>query len=142
MYTVRKKFTVEMSHQLERAYSSCCTDCIHGHSYTIELFFTASVLDENGMVIDFGEVKEVCKPVIDQFDHALVLPKSLAEKYGPHMAALSKKLIIVDANPTAEWMAFHLYTVICQALPELFKVRVHETVTGWAEWFEDKKDQI
>ena len=134
MFTVRKKFTVEMAHQLERSYSQSCTDCIHGHSYIIELFFTVAVLNDDGMVIDFGQVKEICKPIIDQFDHALVLPRSLGLLYGVALSKACHKLMLVDSNPTAEWMVWHLWKQIYPLIPSLSKVRIHETSTGWAEF--------
>ena len=48
MYTLRKQFKFESAHQLYDAYSSCCKDCIHGHSYLVEVFFSSDKLDNTG----------------------------------------------------------------------------------------------
>jgi 6-pyruvoyltetrahydropterin/6-carboxytetrahydropterin synthase len=140
MFQIRKQFKVEMAHRLASAYSSCCTDQIHGHSYIIEVFLKASELNEDGMVIDFGELKKLIGDYIDSWDHALVMPASLAQGHE------KKNLIVMEENPTAEVMAYKMFVHMKNSLEEakcraaddvrISKVRVHETATGWAEYEE------
>ena len=112
MYRIRKEFKFEMAHQLSKAFSCACSDCIHGHSYDLELFFISNKLDETGMVIDFGQIKAVLGEYIDSWDHAIVMHKAMDPEY----IAMLDKYIGEDREFAIE------------------KVRLHETRTGWAEY--------
>ena len=136
MYTIRKLFRFEMAHQLSEAYSTACSEQIHGHSYVCEVFFKGE-LDHTGMIIDFGEVKAKIKDYIDSWDHSLVMPKDMPKEYLECLARFNKNLRIVDYNPTAEAMAKDMYETIKKDIPQVSKVRLHETATGWAEYEED-----
>jgi 6-pyruvoyltetrahydropterin/6-carboxytetrahydropterin synthase len=146
MYSIRKQFKFEASHQLNGAYSKACTDCIHGHSYIVEVFFKSKNLNKDGMVIDFGEISDILNGLIQTYDHALFIPESFGEEYINILKKYNseKKLHICKTNPTAENMARWMYESIKLALDDIFKgapellhsVRVHETRTGWAEYSE------
>jgi len=145
MYRIRKKFTFEMAHQLSRAFSCACSDCIHGHSYDLELFFVSTTLDETGMVIDFGEIKYALKEYIDKWDHAIVMHEVMNPEYISMLKKYNRKVIEMDDNPTAEAMAKLMFCDISKLLEnemhmrgfKLEKVRLHETRTGWAEYSVD-----
>lgn len=140
MFRIRKQFKIEMAHRLRSAFSKCCTDQIHGHSYIIEVFLQAEELNDDGMLIDFGELKGIIGDYINSWDHALVLPKEMPS------GGSEVNLIRTDYNPTAEAMACDMYTHIAYLLKEgkhrgvqgltVSCVRVHETRTGWAEYSE------
>jgi 6-pyruvoyltetrahydropterin/6-carboxytetrahydropterin synthase len=134
MYTIRKKFRFEFAHQLDAAFSKCCSETIHGHSYVLECFFSSRFLDETGMVIDFGEVKEKMKELLEEYDHALIMPNTFSADYLSCLNNWNSKLKIVSYNPTAEKMAEDLYFKIKKILPLIKKVRLHETETGFAEF--------
>jgi len=144
MFTIRKQFKFEMSHQLEKAYSSACTDCLHGHSYLCEVFFQSKDLDETGMVIDFGLVKKIIGGYINEWDHALVLPASLYDVYMKNSAFRENntKVKKTSYNPSAEEMSRDMYKYIKKVLRAhaphvtLKSIRLHETTTGWAEYSE------
>lgn len=133
MYTIRKIFKFEMSHKLTSCYSQSCKN-FHGHSYLLELFFSSDKLNKDGMVIDFGEVKDRIGYYIDSWDHALVLNKE--DEWVKTMSESGFKFKVLDYNPTAENMCKDMYTYIKNSIPELTKVRLHETTTGWAEYYE------
>lgn len=135
MYTVRKLFKFEAAHQLASAYSRACSETVHGHSYRVEVFFRSRNLDANGMVIDFGAVTDMIKAIIMHWDHALIVPASFGKNRITALRRTNKKLYVSAENPTAEWMAKHLYDTIRAVYPVLlYKVRVHETDTGYAEY--------
>jgi len=150
MFTIRKKFTFEAAHQLEKAHSKACTDCIHGHSYVVELYIKAWRRNDAGMVVDFGMLKAFIKDVNDMWDHALILPKSLVADYKPLTdSGKLKKVFIASENPTAEWMALELYYLLDAFLRgniggdcSVQKVRIHETDSGWAEYEEPKNENV
>jgi 6-pyruvoyltetrahydropterin/6-carboxytetrahydropterin synthase len=151
--TVRKRFKVEMAHQLASAYSACCKETIHGHSYLIDVYIMGTT-DKQGMVIDFGRLTDIIRPVVDLYDHALLMPSvacvriaeaELWDRYLSTLRAFNTKMYVVDWNPTAEHMAVALFMEIDRALHNklpadllgtvrLLRVRVHETTTGWAQY--------
>ena len=134
-------YKVEYAHQLKTAYSECCYKTIHGHSGVVELFFTSENLDENNMVVDFGEISGAIKGYIfDLFDHALFMPNTMDSEYLNILGQFNDKLTIVDENPTAEYFARLMFHQISEILSsdnkkfKLSKVRFHETDTGYAEY--------
>lgn len=140
MYKVRKLFKFEAAHVLESSYSLDCQN-IHGHSYEVEVILKSKKLNKDGMVCDFGELKDVISSIFVDYDHSVIVPKSLSE----HIVntAFVKHAIIVDWNPTAENMAKYFYGMIKEKMlvyvledVKLHKVIVHETKTGWASYQE------
>lgn len=140
MYKVRKLFKFEAAHVLESSYSLDCQN-IHGHSYEVEVILKSKKLNKDGMVCDFGELKDVISSIFVDYDHSIIIPESLAEKVNDSI--LAKDAIIVDWNPTAENMAKYFYGMIKEEMlvygiedVKLHKVIVHETKTGWASYQE------
>lgn len=152
-YRIRKRFTFEAAHQLITAYTKACYECIHGHSYTVEMFIDAERLDKRGMVLDFGELKAFKDRVMAQWDHGLILHISKRHLYQPLIDAghlKREKVTFLDDNPTAETMARILFYqleehVECDREEEghiamktrgvhVAAVKIHETSTGWAEY--------
>ena len=70
------------------------------------------VLDEAGWVLDFAEVKSVCKPVLQQVDHHLL----------NNIPGLE--------NPTAENLVRWLWQQFKANLPGLCKIELKETPTS------------
>lgn len=141
MYLVRKEFKFEAAHQLRQGcFTAACSDCIHGHSYRVEVCMESSLLDTDGMVVDFGRIKEEMKVIIDRWDHALILPREIAVTYESRRDL--KKLIGVDWNPTAENMARAIFNHLHSSFYYENKfwvksVRVWETATSSAEVTKD-----
>lgn len=136
MFTVRKKFRFEAAHRLDNSYTPECQH-IHGHSYVVEVFFSTKELDEDGMVIDFGQVSDIVKPILKGWDHRFLMSAG-----DPNPSGISgSDVLLVSFNPTAEEMARHLFGIISLEVGDLIngklKVRVHETETGYAEYEED-----
>ena len=138
MYVIRKEFKFEMAHRLMTSYTEVCQN-IHGHGYILELFFKGSMLNEDGMIVDFKKVKDELKSYIESWDHTLVLHKDdpLNHAIGD-IVKESFSLKSVAYNPTAENMSRDMYDYIKEKFPILWKVRLHETKTGYAEYFEEE----
>lgn len=135
MYMVRKLFKFEAAHQLASAVSVACFETIHGHSYRVELFLASPGLDTNGMVLDFGGMCHFKTWLLDYFDHALFIPAVFPLAYIEALRTYNVKLRVVEANPTAEWMARFIAADAERRFPGMVtKVRVHETDTGYAEY--------
>lgn len=132
MYRIRKQLKFESAHRLISCYSECCSDTIHGHSYILELFFKTQELNEDGMIIDFGQVSMVTKKLLEKWDHSLILHKD--DPIASMLLKNNKRVFVFSVNPTAENMSKILYDTLKIKFPELYKVRLHETATGWAEY--------
>lgn len=139
---ITKEFTFDMAHALFN-YDGLCQN-IHGHTYTLQVTLKGRInTDENspkqGMVIDFGELKKIIKtPIVDAFDHALVLNDKQNIPQAIVNFQSAEKLIALPFQPTCENLVAHFAGIIQKTLPEtasLHSLRLYETPTSWAEWF-------
>jgi 6-pyruvoyltetrahydropterin/6-carboxytetrahydropterin synthase len=139
MYRIRKLVTMEFAHALDSSYTMGCQR-IHGHSYELEVFLKSETLNDDGMIVDFKYLKEVIqKEVIELFDHRFVVSTPYATEYADALLALVKSgttTTVVDYNPTAENMVRDIYYRLNAHLSAIYKVRLHETRTGYAEYEE------
>ncbi|MCH5178181.1 MAG: 6-carboxytetrahydropterin synthase [Prevotellaceae bacterium] len=115
MYYVSKKIEVAFAHRLKLNYPSKCTN-LHGHNAHITVFCRAEKLNENGMVIDFAELKTIIGQMLDH-------------KYANDF---------VDFNPTAE----NLARWICEAVPNCYKVIFQESEKNIAAYALDDDSTI
>lgn len=135
MYTVKTQISFEAAHRLYdvNTYSAECRENLHGHSYKVNVEVTSGESTNSaGMVVDFKLLKNALKEVEDQYDHSCILKAN--DPLCEPIKANCKKVFRVMENPTAEWMAKHLFNEIFCALRrnniydvELYKVEVQET---------------
>lgn len=69
---VAREFTFDASHQLPNHNGKCRN--LHGHTYTVWVAVSGPVHPHDGepregMVVDFGDLKQVMKSCIDKLDH-------------------------------------------------------------------------
>ena len=136
---IRKQFKAEIAHRLVSAYSRKCSS-IHGHSYIFEVMLEGEDLNDDGMLMDFGELKSKIGHLFDAWDHSFMFyaKDRLASLYKAMLEIEPIRLIEVDYNPTAENMAHHIFRACLEEGLPVHSVRVHETATGWAEAFRPK----
>ena len=82
-----------------RDYPGACSR-MHGHNWKLELEVVASALDDDGMGIDFKQMKAAANEVGDRLDH----------RY------LNELEPFTDINPTAENIAAYMYREIAAKL--------------------------
>lgn len=109
MYYVRKELEVSAAHKLELDYESPCTNT-HGHNWKITVFCKSDEVNQNGMVIDFKEIKKSVHTVMDH--------KYLND--------------VFDFNPTAENIA----KWIVDSIPCCYRAEVEESSNNWAAYEE------
>src|SRR6056297_1979852 len=103
---VTKQFDFEIAHALWN-YDGPCSN-LHGHSYRLFVTATGSpVVDvnhpKNGMVIDFGDLKQlVHEEIVDPLDHAVILNAAATNKHMESIPQMFEKQYIVDYQPTCE----------------------------------------
>jgi len=108
----------DAAHSL-REYDGPCKN-LHGHTYKISAVFKFQELGDTGIAFDFVKAKKSLKIIVDELDHAHL----------NDLEAFSKK------NPTAENIAYYIYTEIKKDIKELYKVSVWETATSCATYYE------
>ena len=118
-FTVSKRFSFEAAHSLPHLPVGHKCRNVHGHSYVVELFCTGP-LDERGFVVDYAEISEAMRPVLDQLDH-----QNLND--------------ILPGPSTAENLGAWLLERLTPALPSLSHVDVHETARTCARVERDRR---
>jgi 6-pyruvoyltetrahydropterin/6-carboxytetrahydropterin synthase len=143
---ITKEFKFEMAHAL-LDYNGPCKN-IHGHSYYLYVTLIGEVAEkpgasENGMVMDFGILKEIVKTsIVDQLDHALVLNSATPKEVRERLKGFDN-VVLLPYQPTCENLLLDFSKRIKAKLPlniKLHSLRLNETVTSYAEWFADDND--
>lgn len=109
---VFKEFSFEAAHRLPNVPEGHKCARLHGHSFRIVVHVRGAVQEKLGWVIDFGDIKRVVQPIIEQLDH----------RYLNEIDGLD--------NPTAENLARWLWDRVAPQLEGLAKVQVRETCTS------------
>lgn len=106
---VYREFKFDAAHLLPNITPGHSCSRMHGHTFRVVVRLEGEVGKESGWVRDFGEMKRLCEPVIDELDHA-----TLNDIPG------------LD-NPTSENIAVWIWNRLKPVLPELSEVEVSET---------------
>lgn len=149
-FRVCKSFEIENGHMLSKHPDKCKYP--HGHTRKVECVFVADTLDDNQMVCDFKVVKTLIGDFLEQYDHALCMNTDDAE-YAHFKKTYGDRIIGFEhLDPTTEVLAQTFFGVLRKALTayvggaqtsypvrasvRLEKVRVWETSSSWAEYWE------
>jgi len=134
---VAKRFKWEAAHRLPWHEGQCRH--LHGHSYRMMVELEGTP-DERGMLIDFKHIKRVLKPLIEAWDHA-VLVGAGDDALADAMAQLGTRTYTFPTDTTTEnicaYVVHYLGTRALQTLQahnvDTIRVRVAETETCYAE---------
>jgi 6-pyruvoyltetrahydropterin/6-carboxytetrahydropterin synthase len=145
---ITRRLEFDAGHRIPDHKSQCRH--LHGHRYALEITLTGQVKNlpgqsDNGMVMDFSEVKMLAKThVIDVWDHAFLVWREDHAVAGFLATLPHHKTVIMDAVPTAENLArtaFEILDRVYQAaygnLIRLERIRLFETPNCWADAFRD-----
>ena len=114
--TIFKEFVFEAAHRLPNVpYGHKCGR-LHGHSFKFALEIGGDVDPFTGFIKDFGEVKELIKPIYDSLDH----------NYLNDIDGLS--------NPTSENLSKWIYDKAKALDINVVSVKVWETCTCGATY--------
>jgi len=129
---IAREFWFSMGHTLH-AYNGKCAN-LHGHNYRLVVSVYTDELDAQGMVLDFGDLKDIVSSVIDRdYDHRFLINEK-DERAAP-LKALDSTVAVVPFNPTAEMLAGRIKEQIQAQLPDLTvsKLTLWETENSYAE---------
>jgi len=126
---ITKQIEIDMGHRVPNHKSKCKN--LHGHRYRIEVgvddkLVTTPGSSDEGMVIDFGDLKQIMMEEIDaKFDHGFVMYEEddFARIFLDLKNQQNQKIHLVSFIPTAENLAKHWYQLIAPKL-ELRKIRI------------------
>ena len=140
---------LEIAHRLMTSYAQKCRH-LHGHRYEVEITVASpSGLNKDGMIVDFKKLKEVVKEVLDdKWDHGACFNK--ADRISEFMLNDDerKRLHIIDANPTLEWMVGNWAEDLNAAFHEksidlvVTKLKASETAKNTVTWTLDEKGRM
>jgi 6-pyruvoyltetrahydropterin/6-carboxytetrahydropterin synthase len=100
---VRKKYQFEAGHRLLTVPIGHKCRRFHGHSYEVEISVSSELLDGGGFVIEFGELNQIVKPLIEKFDHFFMVEKG--DPFVSVAESLGESILVLDRAPTAENLA-------------------------------------
>ena len=102
MYRVTREIRFCYGHRLLH-YAGKCRH-LHGHNGRAVITLETSRLDELGMVVDFGRIKDVVSAWIDEtLDHKMLLHKD--DPLLPLLEVQGEPVYVMNVNPTAENIA-------------------------------------
>lgn len=135
--TVAKRFRWEAAHRLPWHEGPC--DNLHGHSYrmTVELDGTP---DARGMLIDFQDVKRALGPLVDAWDHAVLVAET-DDELRRLVEQTDWNYVLLPFDTTAENLAAYVADYLCDEAADLLtahgvtavRVRLAETETCYAQ---------
>ncbi len=125
MYEVTVDAGFSSGHYL-REYRGKCENP-HGHNYKVRVTLQGRELDHSGLLLDFKELKNVLRPVVEYLDHKMI---NDLEPF-------------TTVNPSAENLARYFYDETNKQLSAMTSGRVHvkdctifETDTSAATYYE------
>jgi 6-pyruvoyltetrahydropterin/6-carboxytetrahydropterin synthase len=141
---ITRRLEFDAGHRIPNHNSQC--KHLHGHRYTIEITLSGDVIttegvSEQGMVMDFSDVKHIAKTrVVDAWDHAFLVYRGDKVVLDFLNSLPGHKTVVLDVIPTAENLAKVAFDLLLDAYHDNFgnhlrleRVRLYETPNNWAD---------
>lgn len=141
---ITRRLEFDAGHRIPNHNSQC--KHLHGHRYAIEITLSGQIItaegrSEQGMVMDFSDVKRIAKEkLVDLWDHAFLVYRG-DKAVGDFLATLPEhKTVTLDVVPTAENLAQTAFDILDPAYQDIYgnhlrleQVRLFETPNNWAD---------
>jgi 6-pyruvoyltetrahydropterin/6-carboxytetrahydropterin synthase len=131
---IAKEFRWEMAHRLPYHKGGC--ENLHGHSYRMIVEVAGHTM-ENGMVMDFADLKSIVQPLVKDVDHSFMC--STEDRLMIDLLqGTDFKIVYVNFYTTAENIALHFREQLRTRLSafanlEELRIRVYETPSSFAD---------
>ena len=116
--TITKIFRFEAAHYLPHFPDGHKCRRMHGHSFKIDVCVGGSPDPISGVIMDFGELKNKVKPLIESIDHQCL--NDLGQQWNEPLLQ----------NPTSENIVFWIFRQLSPKLPGLKSITIQETCTS------------
>ncbi len=122
IFSISKKFSFDAAHYLPGVIENHPCGKLHGHSYIIEVEVRGKIDLETGWVIDYSDIGNAVKPLIEKLDHSLLNDQE-------------------DLDfTTAEELSVWFWKRIKPILPSLNRVSIFETPTNRCDFYGEYDD--
>lgn len=142
---ITRRLEFDAGHRIPNHNSQC--KHLHGHRYAIEItlsgdIITAAGVSEEGMVMDFSDVKHIAKErVVDVWDHAFLVYRGDKTVLDFLNTLPGHKTVVMEVIPTAENLAKVAFDLLHDAYRDTYgnhlkleRVRLFETPNNWADY--------
>lgn len=141
---ITRRLEFDAGHRIPNHASQC--KHLHGHRYAIEITLSGDIItaegqSEQGMVMDFSDVKRIAKEkVVDAWDHAFLVYRGDRAVCDFLAGMPGHKTVVLDVVPTAENLAQTAFGILNGAYRDVYgnnlrleRVRIYETPNNWAD---------
>lgn len=137
MYEIRVEADFAAAHFLKDYHGKC--EALHGHNYKVYAHVSGTCLDNGGMLLDFGILKQSLRQICNRLDHTNL--NELTSEDGT---------FVFNQNPSAEQIARWIFEQLEQMLhtagvlkngTDLCAVDVFETPGSRARYRPDTQQQ-
>ena len=122
MYELKVVNHFAAAHQLAMVAKKC--ENLHGHNWKVEIYVSGNDLKEDGLLIDFKEIKKATQKVLDELDHKFI--NEVAE--------------FTSVNPSSENIARYIFDALSRGLNtdavKISKVSAWESDSACATYME------
>ena len=121
LFEVKVISSFSAAHKLSDFSGKC--ENLHGHNWKIEVVLRGDFLEENGILVDFGEVKTATKEIMKEVDHKYLnelpfflknnpssenIARFLFEKLSAKLNTMNRRLYSVSAWESSDACATYL----------------------------------
>jgi 6-pyruvoyltetrahydropterin/6-carboxytetrahydropterin synthase len=106
---IYKIFRFDSAHYLPNVPAGHKCGGMHGHTYTLKVSIAGKPSIQTGWIMDYTDLKNSVKPLIDQLDHQVLNTVEGLE------------------NPTSENLCLWLWRKIKPEIPNLCRIELNET---------------
>lgn len=142
---ITRRLEFDAGHRIPNHISQC--KHLHGHRYSIEISLSGEIItaegqSQQGMVMDFSDVKRIAKEkLVDLWDHAFLVYRG-DKVVSDFLTTLpNHKTVTLDVVPTAENLARLAFMLLDPAYQDTYgnqlrleQIRLYETPNNWADY--------
>jgi 6-pyruvoyltetrahydropterin/6-carboxytetrahydropterin synthase len=88
MYELKVISRFAAAHQLKMVTQKC--ENLHGHNWKVEVFVSGKELNNSGVVIDFGEIKQYLSAIMENLDHKFLNDIDFFKNRNPSSEVIAK----------------------------------------------------